>query len=90
MNPVRAERALRPPVNDCKLTGGFHFAWGSHTHAALASFRDTANVRGQSGFETHVAVISLPLLLYLTCAGYWLHPRRSWLLPMVLQLHWAT
>jgi transposase len=60
-----AERALRPSVIHRKVTGGFRSAWGADAYAALASVLDTAKLRGQSIFETLVALMGPPHLPYL-------------------------
>ncbi|MCC6188573.1 MAG: IS66 family transposase [Anaerolineales bacterium] len=64
-----AERALRPSVIHRKVTGGFRSAWGAHAYAALASVIDTAKLRGQSIFDTLVALMGRPVLPYLTAPG---------------------
>ncbi len=64
-----AERALRPSVIHRKVTGGFRSAWGAHAYAALASVIDTAKLRGQSVFDTLVALMGHPVLPYLTAPG---------------------
>jgi len=64
-----AERALRPSVIHRKVTGGFRSAWGAHAYAALASVIDTAKLRGQSAFDTLVALMGHPVLPYLTAPG---------------------
>jgi len=63
-----AERALRPSVVHRKVTGGFRSAWGAHAYAALASVIDTTKLRGQSVFDTLVALMGHPVLPYLTAA----------------------
>lgn len=64
-----AERALRPSVVHRKVTGGFRSVWGAHAYAALASVIDTAKLRGQSVFDTLVALMGHPVLPYLTPIG---------------------
>jgi transposase len=64
-----AERALRPSVIHRKVTGGFRSAWGAHAYAALASVIQTAKLRGQSVFDTLVALMGHPVLPYLTASG---------------------
>lgn len=64
-----AERALRPSVIHRKVTGGFRSAWGAHAYAALASVIDTAKLRGQSVFDTLVALMGQPVLPYLAASG---------------------
>ena len=60
-----AERALRPSVIHRKVTGGFRSAWGAHAYAALATVIDTAKLRGQSVFDTLVALMGQPVLPFL-------------------------
>jgi len=64
-----AERALRPSVIHRKVTGGFRSAWGAAAYAALSSVLDTAKLRGQSIFETLVALMGPPVLHYLAAPG---------------------
>jgi transposase len=64
-----AERALRPSVVHRKVTGGFRSTWGAHAYAALASVIDTAKRRGQSVFDTLVALMGHPVLPYLAAPG---------------------
>lgn len=64
-----AERALRPSVIHRKVIGGFRSAWGAYAYAALASVIDTANLQGQSVFDTLVALMGRPVLPYLAAPG---------------------
>lgn len=64
-----AERVLRPSVVHRKVIGGFRSAWGAHAYAALASVTDSAKLRGQSVFNTLVALMGYPVLPYLAAPG---------------------
>jgi len=63
-----SERALRPSVIHRKVTGGFRSTWGADAYAALASVINTTKQRGQSVFDTLVALMGRPVLPYLTRA----------------------
>jgi len=72
-----SERALRPSVIHRKVTGGFRSTWGADAYAALASVTpappqvrvNTTKQRGQSVFDTLVALMGRPVLPYLTAPG---------------------
>ncbi len=58
----RSERALRPSVIHRKVLNGFRSGWGAQAYAALASWIDTAELRGVHAFEAIQSVFGIPAL----------------------------